>query len=160
VEPRDRRFFIPDLGKGKAPENVIAEVKRARKNPQFLCDVVHYMRKNLNPKFDRFLPNKNTKSFWEMVRHGSSAPIRHAFRLLEEHENEWVTYRQMLDTWETKRAANVLFPDFDELCNFFSDYKPMGVSVIEIDHELSSIKYNSFGQSESVEKKDEEWIQL
>jgi hypothetical protein len=157
VEPRDRRFYIPDLGPNKASDEIIGEIKRKRNDDQFLCDIVNYMKENSNSEFDHFKPDKNTKSFWAMVKHGAPAPLRHVFRTLEKHEGEWVTYQQLADSWETKRAANVLFPDFDELCDFLSEYKPMGVSVIEIDYELNSLKYSSFGETKDQEDAGE-WI--
>lgn len=145
IEPLDRRFYCPDLGKIRAPEEIVSEVKRGWESPQFQRDMFEMLDKEKNPDFDFFKPDKNTKSFWAMVKQGSPAPFRHVFRVLEKHEGEWVTYQQLSDTWETKRAANVLFPDFDEIANYLSDYKPMGVNAIEIDFDSYSFRYNSFG---------------
>jgi hypothetical protein len=162
IEPRDRRFYAPDLGTKRVTDKIVAAVKKGWEDPQFQRDMYEYFEKERNENFDFFNPDKNTKAYWEMVRQGSPAPIKHVFRTLEKHENEWVTYQQLADTWETKRAANVLFPDFDELSDFLSEYKPLGVKVIEIDYELSSLKFNSFGQTkdEEIIEGDEEWTLL
>jgi hypothetical protein len=158
VEPDDRRFFAPDLTKGKADTKIIAEIYRSLADMKILKAIRKYFADNLSPDFDPHTPFKDTHAFWEMVRESANDSIDFILTELEKTKGQETSYMELRTTWDrTSNKIKGRFIQRNQLLKFLEAYKPFGKQYVTWDAKGQMFKIEDEPTAAPAPAPSEDW---
>jgi len=141
VEPDERRLFIPSINKERIKTPIVAAIMKDIKRLPALKAFRKYLKENSTEDFDIFHPDKNTDTFWEMVRQSSAEHYDFVLNELEkspEIEHDYRTLKKKYEVKNTKGGRR--FPSKLDLKRFFEHFTPNNRQYVAVDRAGLSYK--------------------